>query len=378
MRVLPGGVALAAAIAAFAPAAASGQTFRAACTDGVGDTDSLASAIVAANTAPGPDVVALGADCTYLFEKRDNNWYGPNALAPIASDITIEGNGGAIARDPTAAHFRLFFVGADPGSPRTDNYVSPGAGVLTLRDVTLANGYVKGGDSSGGGGGAGMGGAIFNQGTLIIERSTLTRNGAQGGSSGISTAGSGAAAWARTRPSGSTAVASAHPRSRRAGRVASAASSQAEAARASGLGRTATTATWPSSARAVARRQAWAAPAETSGLPTAATAAAAAPAVALGPGAVSARAARSAAAVVSAAVAVSRPPRAVAGALAGAGASPATRTVSRARPDPVASGVAGPRGHPGAHPASAAAHLRTPTAAAAPAWAARSSTCRAA
>lgn len=61
-------------VAAFAPAAASGQTFHGACTDGLGDTGSLASAIVAATTAPGPDVVALGAGCTYLFEKWDNNW----------------------------------------------------------------------------------------------------------------------------------------------------------------------------------------------------------------------------------------------------------------------------------------------------------------
>ncbi|HEY7620881.1 MAG TPA: choice-of-anchor Q domain-containing protein [Solirubrobacteraceae bacterium] len=184
MRALPAGVALAAAVAAFGPAAASGQTLQAACTDGRGDAGSLASAITAANAAPGPDTVALGAGCTYLFERADNNWYGPNALPAIAGDITIEGNGGAIARDPIAPRFRLFFVGADPSSPRTDNYVSPGAGVLTLRDVTLANGYVKGGDSATGGGGAGMGGAVFNQGTLIIERSTLTRNGAQGGGSG--------------------------------------------------------------------------------------------------------------------------------------------------------------------------------------------------
>ena len=133
MRALPAGVALAAAVAAFAPAAASGQTFRAACTDGLGDPGSLVTAITAANGAPGPDTVALGADCTYLLERSDNTWYGPNALPPIASDITIEGNGGAIARDPTAAHFRLFFVGADPTSPRTDNYVSPGAGTLVAR-----------------------------------------------------------------------------------------------------------------------------------------------------------------------------------------------------------------------------------------------------
>ena len=78
----------------------------------------------------------------------------------------------------------MFFVGADPSSPNTESYVSPGAGVLTLRDVTLTGGMAKGGDAAEGGGGAGMGGAIFSQGTVNIERSTLTKNEARGGASG--------------------------------------------------------------------------------------------------------------------------------------------------------------------------------------------------
>ena len=73
-------------------------------------------------------------------------------------------------------------MGADPASPDTAGYVSPGPGRLTLRDVTLADGLAKGGDSFLGGGGAGMGGAIFSQGTVLIERSTLTGNVARGGS----------------------------------------------------------------------------------------------------------------------------------------------------------------------------------------------------
>jgi hypothetical protein len=112
----------------------------------------------------------------------DNYWYGPNGLPAIASDITIEGEGATISRAGSAPPFRFFFVGADGTSPRTSEYVSPGAGILTLRNLTLNGGLAEGGDSNKGGGGAGMGGAIFSQGRVAIERSTLTGNVARGGS----------------------------------------------------------------------------------------------------------------------------------------------------------------------------------------------------
>ncbi|HEY4896229.1 MAG TPA: hypothetical protein VII01_09075 [Solirubrobacteraceae bacterium] len=85
--------------------------------------------------------------------------------------LGLPANGAAIARSGALA-FRLLFVGADPASPGTEEYVSPGPGVLRLRDVTLTGGLAQGGASIEGGGGAGMGGAIFSQGTVIIERST--------------------------------------------------------------------------------------------------------------------------------------------------------------------------------------------------------------
>ena len=47
----------------------------------------------------------------------NNNWYGPNALPPIASDITIEGNGATILRHQVPPSFRFFYVGADRGDP---------------------------------------------------------------------------------------------------------------------------------------------------------------------------------------------------------------------------------------------------------------------
>jgi hypothetical protein len=175
-----------------APSSASASTFPAACSDGAGDVGSLKAAIMAANASPGADTVALGAGCRYTLGAPDNNWYGPNGLPPIASDITLEGNGATIARREQAVAFRLLFVGADPTSPSTSSYVSPGPGRLTLRDLTLVDGLAHGGDSyAGGGGGAGMGGAIFSQGVVAIERSTLARNAARGGSAENPSAGKG-------------------------------------------------------------------------------------------------------------------------------------------------------------------------------------------
>ena len=65
------------------------------------------------------------------------------------------------------ANFRLFDVGS--GSS------------LTLRGLTLSNGFAEGGHSIYGGGALGAGGAIFNQGTLTLDRCTLTGNIALGG-----------------------------------------------------------------------------------------------------------------------------------------------------------------------------------------------------
>jgi len=158
------------------------KTFTAACSGGTGDTQSLVAAIEAANANAGADTVRLGAGCTYTLNAANNNWYGPNGLPAIASNITIEGSGATIARAPLAPKFRLLFVGADPNSVDTEDYVSPGPGSLTVRDVTLTGGLAKGGDSNRGGGGAGMGGAIFSQGTVVLASSTLAGNTAQGGS----------------------------------------------------------------------------------------------------------------------------------------------------------------------------------------------------
>ncbi len=185
------GLALVPAPGLVAPGVATAATFTGACTGTTGSVSSLIAAIKSTNASAGPDTVALGSGCTYALTAVDNNWYGPNGLPPIAGDVTIEGNGSTIARSSSAPAFRLFFVGADALSAATMNYVSPGPGVLTLRNVTLTGGLAKGGDSETGGGGAGMGGAIFSQGVVTVDHSTITGNTAHGGASGTGVGGSG-------------------------------------------------------------------------------------------------------------------------------------------------------------------------------------------
>jgi hypothetical protein len=182
-------------VLAFGAEKAAAVTFTAGCSGTTGDvgsdSGSLVTEIGQANSVGGSNTIELSAGCVYDLTAVNNNWYGPNGLPAISSTLTIDGHGATIARDSTAAKFRLLFVGANPASPGTSGYTSPGPGQLTLRDVTLSDGWAQGGDSDGGGGGAGMGGAIFNQGIVTILDSTLTANKADGGSSLDGSAGPG-------------------------------------------------------------------------------------------------------------------------------------------------------------------------------------------
>jgi hypothetical protein len=142
---------------------------------------SLRQAIFDANANPGadsivfdPSLVSTGDTTISLstFDAGlDSLGVGPTALL-ITSPITIIGPSGdfgvTIARSATAANFRLFHV-------RT-------GGDLTIEYLTLSGGMAVG--FTGGvvaGASAGMGGAIFNQGTVTIRNSTLVNNQARGG-----------------------------------------------------------------------------------------------------------------------------------------------------------------------------------------------------
>ncbi|MFL5822005.1 MAG: hypothetical protein ACJ764_01030, partial [Solirubrobacteraceae bacterium] len=111
-------------------AGAQALTFNAGCAGRSGNVASLRAAIHQANSAGGTNTIRLGAGCLYDVKKIDNYWYGPNGLPAVAGTIIVEGNGATIARDAQAPRFRLFYVGADPSSARTQGYTSPGGGHL--------------------------------------------------------------------------------------------------------------------------------------------------------------------------------------------------------------------------------------------------------
>ena len=102
--------------------------------------------------------------------------FGPSAFfitggKTLTIDATVGLTQGVVLqRDSNAANFRLFDV-------------NRGAS-LTLRGLTLSGGVARGGDSDFGGGALGAGGAIFNRGTLTVERGTFTGNTALGGYGG--------------------------------------------------------------------------------------------------------------------------------------------------------------------------------------------------
>jgi hypothetical protein len=135
----------------------------------------LIAAIEQANANPDPDVIELAPGCTYTLTTEFPP--GARGLPDLRSEITINGNGATIARDPAAAHFNVFFI------------LHPAK--VTLADLTITGGHL---DGSGGaiwiGGGettitrthfanntaSGDGGVILNLATLHIMNSTLSGN----------------------------------------------------------------------------------------------------------------------------------------------------------------------------------------------------------
>jgi predicted outer membrane repeat protein len=140
-----------------------------------GDVAALISAINQANASAGKDEINLAPGGVYTFNAIDNEYveiqnnkpvaFGANAMPQINSNITINGNGATLQRDPlfsscnASNELRLFWVNA--------------SGKLALNNVTVKNGCV---------GDYGSGGAIFARdgGTVTVIGSTFENNNTTG------------------------------------------------------------------------------------------------------------------------------------------------------------------------------------------------------
>jgi hypothetical protein len=123
----------------------------------------LIADIKAANNHGEANTITLVANTTFTLTAVNNTADGATALPDITKgNLTIVGNGDTVERSTALATpaFRLFDVG--------------NSGSLTLVNLTLQNGFAFGS------GAAAEGGAIYNQGTLVLNGVTVQHNGAYG------------------------------------------------------------------------------------------------------------------------------------------------------------------------------------------------------
>jgi hypothetical protein len=126
-----------------------------------GNVNQLIADINAANQAGGSNTITLTAPTTspYVLTAVDNSTDGANGLPVIAkyNNLTIVGNGDTIERSlDNVPSFRLFDVAS--GSS------------LTLENLTLQHGFAVGS------GAAAEGGALYNQGSLVLNGVTVANN----------------------------------------------------------------------------------------------------------------------------------------------------------------------------------------------------------
>jgi hypothetical protein len=132
----------------------------------------LIADINAANAAGGTNTITLTAPTTspYVLNAVDNTTDGSNGLPVIsggskrvgADNLTILGNGDTIERSTAS------------GTPAFRPFDVASGASLTLENLTLQNGLAFGSGS------AAEGGAIYNQGTLVLSGATVQNNQAEG------------------------------------------------------------------------------------------------------------------------------------------------------------------------------------------------------
>jgi hypothetical protein len=195
----------------------------------------LITDIRAANSAGGSNTITLAPNTTFDIDAADNTINGPNGLPVIAANtnLSILGQGGdIIQRHSSPVYFRLFDVARggtlglsqvtlqNGGSPASTTYPGRGGaiyneGTLVLDEVTVASNYAAAGGgiwssgtltirsgtliggnhasgsfevSQSGRGGDGFGGGIWSSGTLTIEAGTLVQYNWAVGGNGVSKA----------------------------------------------------------------------------------------------------------------------------------------------------------------------------------------------
>ncbi len=170
-------------------------------TDGV---VTLAEAIIAANTDTTTELgdTGFGLDTIdfSLLEQGSKTITLTQLLPIITSDIHFDGSTTEDLTISGGGNVQVFFVNN---------------GTVTFSNLTIANGFAKGGDggdgvAGGGGGAAGMGGGLFiNSGTVTVDNVAFLSNQAQGGQGGNgfafdgATSGGGGANYDATNKGGS-------------------------------------------------------------------------------------------------------------------------------------------------------------------------------
>jgi predicted outer membrane repeat protein len=126
---------------------------------------SLRAALDAVNAAGG-GVIRLAAGSVHSLTgvAAVNGLEGGSGLPSVSTEMTIEGNGAIVERSPS------------PGTPPFRIFHVAPQGRLTLRDLTVRHGLTEGHTDGGG---------LWNTGTLVLERVTVTGNAAGDDGGGI-------------------------------------------------------------------------------------------------------------------------------------------------------------------------------------------------
>ncbi|HVR99904.1 MAG TPA: hypothetical protein VMW27_24985 [Thermoanaerobaculia bacterium] len=126
---------------------------------------SLRAALDAANAAGGGVIrLARGSVHTLTAVAAVNGLEGGSGLPSVTADVTIEGSGAIVERSPS------------PGTPPFRIFHIAPQGRLTLRDLTVRYGATESYTDGGG---------LWNTGTLVLERVTVTGNAAGDDGGGI-------------------------------------------------------------------------------------------------------------------------------------------------------------------------------------------------